>query len=123
MPIVLVADDSPVDRLLVGKLLQKEKDLEWVIAYAENGQEALALMGDVLPHVVVTDLRMPGMNGLEFVSAIRTQHPLVPVILITGQGSEALAMDALERGAASYVPKAQLAEKLLNTVKQVLSVA
>jgi CheY-like chemotaxis protein/anti-sigma regulatory factor (Ser/Thr protein kinase) len=123
MPIVLVADDSPVDRLLVGKLLQKEKDLDWVIAYAENGQEALALMGDVLPHVVVTDLMMPGMNGLEFVSAIRTHHPQVPVILITGQGSEALAMEALERGAASYVPKAQLADKLLNTVKQVLSVA
>ncbi len=123
MPIVLVVDDSPVDRLLVGKLLGKEKDLDWVIANAENGAEALALMEDLLPHVVVTDLIMPGMNGLEFVSAVRASYPQVPVILITGQGSEALAIEALERGAASYVPKGQLADKLLHTVKQVLAVA
>jgi CheY-like chemotaxis protein/anti-sigma regulatory factor (Ser/Thr protein kinase) len=123
MPIILVADDSPVDRLLVGKLLGKEKDLDWVIAYAENGAEALALVDDLVPHVIVTDMMMPGMNGLELVTAIRANHPQVPVILITGQGSEALAIEALERGAASYVPKGQLADKLLATVKQVLAVA
>src|SRR5438067_1061837 len=123
MPIVLVVDDSPVDRLLVGKLLGKEPSEEWVIAYAERGDEALALMEDLLPHVVVTDLIMPVMNGLELVSAARVKHPHVPVILMTGQGSEALAMEALERGAASYVPKGQLADKLLDTVKQVLAVA
>src|SRR5438876_8477417 len=122
MPIVLVVDDSPVDRLLVGKLLGKEKNADWVIAYAEKGEEALSLMDDLLPHVVVTDLVMPGMNGLEFVSTVRAKYAHVPVILITGQGSEVLAMEALERGAASYVPKGQLADKLVDTVKQVLAV-
>jgi CheY-like chemotaxis protein/anti-sigma regulatory factor (Ser/Thr protein kinase) len=123
MPIVLVVDDSRVDRLLVGKLLEKEGSLDWVITYAENGEAALALMEDVVPHVVVTDLIMPGMDGLEFVGAVRVAYPHVPVILITGQGSETLAIDALERGAASYVPKGEMADKLLDTVKQVLAVA
>jgi CheY-like chemotaxis protein/anti-sigma regulatory factor (Ser/Thr protein kinase) len=123
MPIVLVADDSPVDRLLVGRLLEREKDLEWIIEYAADGAEALGLMKDLLPDVVVTDMVMPGMNGLELVAAVRASFPQVPVILITGQGSEELALDALDRGAASYVPKGQLADKLLDTVKQVLAVA
>ena len=80
-------------------------------------------MKDVVPHVVVTDLMMPDMDGLELVAAVRTEHPEVPIILMTGQGSETLALEALERGAASYVPKGQLADKLLDTVKQVLTVA
>lgn len=123
MPIILVVDDSPFDRLLTGRLLAKEKELDWVIEYAENGREALAFMEDVVPHVVVTDLMMPEVDGLELVAAIRETHPEVPVILMTGQGSETLALEALERGAASYVPKGQLADKLADTVKQVLAVA
>src|SRR5438552_12136860 len=80
-------------------------------------------MKDVVPHVVVTDLMMPDVDGLELVAAVRAEHPEVPVILMTGQGSETLALEALERGAASYVPKGQLADKLADTVKQVLAVA
>ncbi len=123
MPIILVVDDSPVDRLLTGRLLSREKELDWVIEYAENGREALAFMKDLVPHVVVTDLMMPDIDGLELVATVRTEHPEVPVILMTGQGSETLALEALERGAASYVPKGQLADKLADTVKQVLAVA
>jgi CheY-like chemotaxis protein len=123
MPIILVVDDSPFDRLLTGRLLAKEKELDWVIEYAENGREALAFMEDVVPHVVVTDLMMPEVDGLELVAAVRETHPEVPVILMTGQGSETLALEALERGAASYVPKGQLADKLADTVKQVLAVS
>jgi DNA-binding NarL/FixJ family response regulator len=123
MPIILVVDDSPFDRHLTGRLLRKEKELDWVIEYAENGREALAFMKDLVPHVVVTDLMMPDVDGLELVAAVRSEHPEVPVILMTGQGSETLALEALERGAASYVPKGQLADKLVDTVKQVLAVA
>src|SRR5437667_377442 len=110
-----------VDGLLTGRLLSKEKELDWVIEYAENGREALTFMSDLVPHVVVTDLMMPDIDGLELVETVRAEHPEVPVILITGQGSETLALEALERGAASYVPKGQLADKLADTVKQVLA--
>jgi CheY-like chemotaxis protein/anti-sigma regulatory factor (Ser/Thr protein kinase) len=123
MPIILVVDDSPVDRLLAGRLLGKEQDLDWVIEYASNGREALAFIQDVGPDAVVTDLMMPEMDGLQLVTAVREQVPQLPVVLVTGQGSEELAVEALARGAASYVPKGQLADKLLDTVKQVMTTA
>ena len=73
------------------------------------------------PDVVVTDVQMPEMDGLEFVTAARDLHPDVPVILMTAHGSERCALEALERGAASYVPKSQLVDTLLASVMQVLS--
>jgi DNA-binding NarL/FixJ family response regulator len=112
-----------MDRLRVGRFLEKEEALDWVVEYAENGAEALAYMAELVPDVVVTDLNMPEMDGLELVAATHAKFPEVPVILTTAQGSEELALTALERGAASYVPKSELAEKLVNTVKQILAVA
>jgi CheY-like chemotaxis protein len=99
------------------------KELGRKIAQAENGAEALARMKESPPDVVVTDVQMPEMDGLEFVTAARDLHPDVPVILMTAHGSEALALEALERGAASYVPKSQLVDTLLASVMQVLSLA
>ena len=71
---------------------------------------------------MVTDLNMPQKNGLELVRAMRIHFGAIPVILITAQGSEELAVQALEHGAASYVPKVLLAEKLIPTVDDVLAV-
>jgi YesN/AraC family two-component response regulator len=76
-----------------------------------------------LPDVVITDMLMPEMDGMELVSNIRVDYPHVPVILITGHGSETLAVEALEQGATSYVPKPLLADKLLETVEQVLAMS
>ncbi len=119
MPIILVVDDSEVDRRLIGGLL--EKDIDWLIEYASDGAEALELMQSATPDLVVTDLLMPNMDGLKFVAAVRDQFSKVPVILVTGEGSEELASRALRKGAASYVPKSHLAEALLETVEQLLA--
>ena len=121
MPTVLVVDDSAVDRRLVGGLLEKDADLK--VQYAIHGAEALAKMGSALPDLVVTDLIMPEMDGLELVRAIRFHYPGVPVILATGHGSEELAVEALAEGAASYVTKSKLADTLQDTVEEVLSLA
>lgn len=123
MPIVLVVDDSPLDRHLVGRLLEKEKNGDWVVEFAENGIEALNFIKDAIPDVVITDLIMPGMDGLQLVEAVRKHCPHVPIVLVTAQGNETLAVEALDRGAASYVPKRQLADKLVDTLNQVLAVA
>ncbi len=120
MSTVLVVDDSPVDRRLTGGLLEKNPDLK--VEYAESGMAALTRMDELAPEVVVTDLLMPDMDGIELVRSIRARYPNTPVILVTGHGSETLAMDALDQGAASYVPKSQLAEKLLDTIEQVMAV-
>lgn len=121
MPTVLVVDDSAVDRRLVCEFLRKQSD--WTVQDAADGFEALARLKDAAPDLVVTDLNMPEMDGLELVSAVREHCPGVPVILITAYGSETLATEALKRGASSYVPKSQLAEKLLDTMEEVLALA
>ena len=121
MPTILVVDDSTVDRRLVGRFLQEK--VECTVEYAASGVEALAQIKDLKPDLVVTDLTMPVMDGLELVTNIRAHHPDLPVILMTAYGSETLALEALEQGAASYVPKSQLADKLLETIEEVLSLS
>ncbi|WP_437527235.1 response regulator [Sorangium sp. So ce726] len=118
---VLVVDDSPMDRRLSGSLLKKRAGMEPV--YAENGVEALETIARSMPEIVLTDLQMPEMDGLELVEAIRRDHPYLPVILMTAHGSEEIAVQALRRGAASYVAKRSLAAELVNTVENVLAVA
>ena len=121
MPTVLVVDDLVADRRIAGGLLKKDESVE--VVFAENGAEALTQMELHVPDIVVTDLQMPEMNGLELVTEIRQKYPLTPVILMTAAGSEAIAREAIERGAASYVPKEFLAPDLLDTVQRVLTTA
>jgi CheY-like chemotaxis protein len=118
VPTVLVVDDSAVDRRLAGALL--EKHCACTLSFAEDGQEALRLMARQRPDLVVTDLQMPEMDGLELTTTIKSEYPLVPVVLMTAQGSEEIAAQALRRGAASYVPKRNLAEALVPTVQRIL---
>ena len=113
----LVVDDSVMDRRRAGGLIEKEGD--WHAVYAEDGPAALAKIAESVPDVVITDLTMPGMTGLELVEAIRRDHPDLPVIIMTSMGSEDIAVEALRQGAASYVPKRRLAGDLLNTVRSV----
>lgn len=121
MSSVLVVDDSLTDRKLAGGLLARREGLE--ILYATNGQDALEQIELHLPDLVVTDLNMPELDGLELVRRIRTEYPLVPVILMTAQGSEQIAVQALRTGASSYVPKQRLSGDLMDTVEQVLSIS
>jgi CheY-like chemotaxis protein len=119
MTSILVVDDSAVDRRLVGGLVQKVLPCD--VNYAANGVEALAQMHGDLPDLILTDLNMPVMDGLELVNYVRDHHPEVPIVLMTAYGSEALAVEALAKGAATYVPKSQLAAKLPSTIQNVLS--
>jgi CheY-like chemotaxis protein len=113
-----VVDDSAVDRLLPGGLLNKRLDCR--VQYAASGKEALEQMARSLPDLVLTDLHMPEMNGLDLVVAVKRDYPLVPVILMTALGSEEVAAEALRQGAASYVPKHRLAADLVPTVERIL---
>lgn len=121
MQTLLVVDDSRVDRRLVGGLLQKTGEYE--VIYAENGRDALERLELDIPDAVLTDLHMPEINGLELVQAIKSDYPLIPVLLMTAQGSEELAVEALRLGAASYVTKRRLGEDLISTIHQILEAA
>ncbi len=116
---ILIVDDSEVDRLLMEGLLKQSIGFE--VIWAENGRQALDRIEEWKVDIVVTDLQMPEMDGLELVQQVRQIHPQLPVILTTGVGSEHIAAEALNQGAAGYVPKPQLAKLLDPTVRNALS--
>ncbi len=115
---ILLVDDSATDRILLTGLLNQHEHFE--IDTAEDGAIALAKMQVKVPDLVVTDMQMPNLDGLQLVEKIRAHYPYVPVILVTGKGSEELASMALQRGAAGYVPKARCGELLQGTIEHVI---
>lgn len=142
---ILVVEDSAVDRKLVGSLLSKNQ--RWLVEYAQDGADAIQRLSGasslpsgsddqpqrldndlakgqkILPDLIVTDLRMPNIDGLQLVRHVRDQHPQIPVVLITSYGSEQIAMDALRAGATNFTPKHSLSTDLPRTVEQVLTLA
>lgn len=121
MPTVLVVDDSPFDRELVGRILAEDANLS--VEMVEDGRMGLARLKQGGVDLVLTDLVMPEVNGLQLVTTIRIDHPDVPVILMTSQGTDVIAVDALEQGASGYVPKRMLNQWLVDTVHEVLALA
>ena len=117
---ILIAEDSPTQAEQIRFMLE---DAGYTVAVAADGQQALARIAAAQPDLVVTDLEMPEMNGLQLVEAVRRDYAAVPVILMTAHGSEEIASLALRKGAASYVPKAYLDADLLPTLENLLSLA
>jgi CheY-like chemotaxis protein/anti-sigma regulatory factor (Ser/Thr protein kinase) len=121
MTTVLVVDDLAAHRELAAGLLCRKPGYEAI--FAANGAEALAKLADTQADIVLTDMLMPEMNGVELLRAVRRDYPHVPVVLMTASGSEDMAVEALQEGAASYVPKSGLARRLVETVTRVLAAA
>ena len=117
MATILVVDDSAADRELAGHVLRDQK---WTVLDAEDGKKALTVLQADAVDLVLTDLVMPEMDGLALVEEVKRVHPGVPVVLMTARGSEETAVRALERGAASYVPKKLLVRDLVETVTRIL---
>jgi DNA-binding response OmpR family regulator len=117
---VLIVEDSPTQSQHIQLMLEDEAH---TVETAPDGAAALRAMAVRRPDLVVTDLEMPEMNGLQLVEAVRRDYPGIPIVLMTAHGSEEIAAVALRAGAASYVPKALLAEHLVDTVNSVLSVS
>ncbi len=116
---ILVVDDAAADRELAGHVLETQDG--WNVAYAGNGEKALAHLGSHAVDIVLTDLQMPELDGLGLVEHVKEHHPLVRVIVMTSKGSEEIAVKALETGAASYVPKKTLVRDLVEIVERILA--
>ncbi len=121
MTTILLVDDNPIDRKLISGLLRCVDT--WNVRFADDGQQAIEEIEETVPDIVVTDLQMPRMNGLELVAHLKQTHPKLPVLLITSQGSEDIAIEALRAGAVNYSPKKALSRDLVRTIQKVISVA
>jgi len=100
------------------------ENADYEVDVVADGKQALHRLekGDAFD-LVLTDMMMPEMDGLQLVRAIRVHYPGTPVILMTGHGTDELAVQALEDGAAGYVPKSQMKERLVDEIAQVLHAA
>jgi CheY-like chemotaxis protein/anti-sigma regulatory factor (Ser/Thr protein kinase) len=121
MNYLLIVDDSPLDSHLARSIL--EKQFHERIKFAANGWEALEQIEEQLPLVVITDLQLPELDGLQLTERIHQRFPTVPVLLMTAHGSEEIAAEALARGAVDYVPKSMLAAELCHAVSSVLAMS
>lgn len=122
MATLLVVDDDDTDREMVRRCLRDDPELQ--IVEARDGEAARALLrDDDPPDVVLTDLRMPGLDGLELVRWLSEERPGIPVVLMTSVGNERIAVEALRAGAVNYVPKRDLGELLSDTIFEVLEMA
>ncbi|MCA9218665.1 MAG: response regulator, partial [Planctomycetales bacterium] len=115
---VLVVDDSRAEQQLAGACVKK-CDAEPM--FASDGNQALTILATNRPDAVLTDLRMPEMDGLELVQRVRRDYADIPVILMTAFGSEDIAVQALQAGAASYVPKKSLVRELPRALRVIQS--
>ncbi len=102
---VLVADDHPVYRQGLERAIGEHEELELVGATGD-GREALELIHDLEPRIAVVDVRMPGLDGLKIVEAVRRDGLRTRILLLTGYEDPAAAYRAITEGAAGYVSKA-----------------
>jgi DNA-binding NarL/FixJ family response regulator len=115
---VLVADDHLLLREGVRAVIGSQKDIE-VVGEASNGAEAVAEYARLRPDIVLMDMQMPDMSGVEAISRIRAEAPEARIIVLTTFTGDARAIKALRAGAAGYLLKASLRHELLNAIRSV----
>jgi diguanylate cyclase (GGDEF)-like protein len=98
-------DDNPDDRFLYKRLLQKVNGVHWSILESESGEGGLELCKNENPDCVLLDYILPDIDGLEFLLQLKNNSLSVPVIMLTGQGDETVAVLAMKEGASDYLVK------------------
>lgn len=114
---ILIVDDNSDDREYYCRALRKEHDTIYQVTEAVDGEDGLARILANNFDCVLLDYSLPGTNGLDLLQTIRTTHPYLAVIMLTGQGDIQIAVNALKKGASDYLTKApDLAERLHHAV-------
>ena len=115
---ILVVDDHAVLRDGIRALLSTHEDIE-IVGEASEGKEALAKVRELVPDVVVMDIAMVGMDGLEATRRIRKKNPEVKVLVLTQHDNREYILSAVKAGAAGYVPKRALGSDLVSAIRAV----
>ena len=115
MNIILVDDEEIIHKTL-GSFLARSGH---AVRTALNGMDALRLLNDAIPDLIISDIRMPVMGGLELVEKFQVRAPATPIILITGHGDEDTAVAALHKGVHEYLRKPVKLEELLGLLERI----
>jgi DNA-binding NarL/FixJ family response regulator len=113
---VLIVDDNPVVRRALCELFTREGDFD-VCGEAENGREAVEIARELHPDLIVTDLSMPVMNGLEEARLLKQLMPAVPVIIYTAHSNPFVQKEAQSAGAYAVISKSEAVNTLIATAR------
>lgn len=116
---VLIVDDHPLLREGVAAVLEAEPDIR-VVGEAANGRDAISRFERLRPDVVLMDLQMPGVDGVEAIAAIRAISPDARIIVLTTYAGDVRALSALRAGASGYLLKSSLRRELIDTIRAVV---
>lgn len=115
---ILTVDDDPTLLKLIGILLREEG---FKVLAAESAEKALAMLAVEKPNLVLSDLRMDGMDGLALFDAVRKNYPMLPVIILTAHGTIPEAVEATKRGVFGFVTKPYESKSLLAEIEKALT--
>lgn len=115
---VLVVDDHPVVRMGLGSMLGSQKGIK-VVGMVASGGEALTSLSKVRPDVVLMDLRMPEMDGVDAIVALRAAEPNVKILVLTNYQLDEDVFNALQAGALGYLVKSAPQEDVINAIRTV----
>jgi NarL family two-component system response regulator LiaR len=113
---VMIVDDHALVRSGLEAFLMVQKDLK-LVAQARNGQQALALCAEALPDVILMDLLMPGLSGIETIGQIKQQFPHIQCLALTSYNDDNLVQGALQAGAIGYLLKDVSSEDLAQAIR------
>jgi DNA-binding NarL/FixJ family response regulator len=113
---ILLADDHKVVRQGTRALLSAVPEWE-IVGEADNGRDAVSLTAELKPDIVILDISMPELNGLDATRQIKKKSPETEVLIFTGQETEELVHDVFDSGARSYIMKTDAADHLIDAIK------
>ncbi len=117
---IVIVDDEPEILKTLKRILEKK---DYVVSIYENPVEALNFLKSNPVDLVITDLKMPEMDGILFLMSVKEFYPSVPIILITGYATIATAVTAIQKGAYDYIRKPFDVQKIYGVVEQALASA
>jgi DNA-binding NarL/FixJ family response regulator len=115
---ILAVDDHPVFRAGLTSMVANERDMR-IVGEATNGREAIAQYQELRPNVMLLDLQMPEINGIEVIETLRERYLGARIIVLTTYAGDVLAQKALKAGAQGYVLKGMIRKDLLDTIRAV----
>ena len=115
---ILIVDDAAFMRMMIKDILTKNG--YEIAAEAENGQKAVEKYGEVKPDLVLMDITMPEMDGIQSLKKIKQIDPAANVIMCSAMGQQAMVIEAIQSGAKDFIVKPFQAERVLEAVKKVV---
>lgn len=115
---LVIVEDHAIFRAGLRRALEIEEDIE-VVSEAVDGAEAIDLAETLIPDVMLMDINLPGINGLQATRIIKAQHPEINIVVLTAYHDDEQLLHALRAGASAYHPKEVSADELLATIRQV----